>query len=150
MIDHQIRLATGSGHGSRVKKGVGAWYFQALEHRDVTQRRAGELRYLGTGSAFERMSVDHAHVSAFQAHVGATETKQEQREKQDSADNQQDLEAFQRWFSHRRGRQRGYSADGNQIRTGCMRFWTRLQTSTLDAAELAVHAAYLIPIRMRN
>lgn len=118
MIDHQIRLATGSGHGGRVKKSVRTWYLQTLEHRDVAQGRAGELRYLGAGSTFERMSMDHAHVSAFQAHVGTTETEQEQREEQDGADDQQNLEAFQRRFGHRRGRQRGHSADENQIRAG--------------------------------
>lgn len=104
MIDHQIRLATGSGHGGRVKKGVRARYFQTLEHRDVAQGWAGELRYLGTSAAFEWMSVDHAHVSAFQAHIRAAEAEQQQRKEQNSADNQQDLEAFQRWFGHRRGR----------------------------------------------
>lgn len=101
-----------------MKKGVRAWYLQALEHRDVTQGRAGQLRYLGAGGAFERMSVDHAHVSAFQAHVGAAEAKQEQREEQDGADNKQDLEAFQRRLGHRRRRQRCHSTDENQIRAG--------------------------------
>lgn len=36
MIDHQIRLATGSRHG-RVKKSVRAGYLQTLEHGDVAQ-----------------------------------------------------------------------------------------------------------------
>lgn len=100
MIYHQIRFATGSRHGGRVKKSMCTWYLQTLEHRDIAQRRAGELRYLGAGAAFEWMSMDHAYVSAFQAHVGTTETEQEQREEQDGADNQQNLEAFQRRFSH--------------------------------------------------
>lgn len=77
MIDHQIRLATGSGHNGRVKEGVRTWYLQTLEHRDMAQGRAGKLRYLGAGAAFERMSMDHTHVSAFQTHVGATKTEQE-------------------------------------------------------------------------
>lgn len=61
--------------------------------------------------------MDHADVSAFQAHVGAAETQQEQRQEQDGADNQQDLEALQRRLGHRRGRQRRRSArGGNEIR----------------------------------
>lgn len=74
MIDNQIRLTTGSGRGGRVKKGVRAWYLQALEHGDVAQGRAGKLRYLGSGATLERMSMDHANVSALQAHVGTAET----------------------------------------------------------------------------
>lgn len=69
MIDHQIRLAAGSRRGGRVKKSVRARYLQALEHGDVTEGRAGELRYLGASAALERMPVNHADVSAFQAHV---------------------------------------------------------------------------------
>lgn len=100
MIDHQIRLATGSGHDGRVKKGVRTWDLQTLEHRDIAQGRAGKLRYLGAGAAFERMSMNHAHVSPFQAHVGAAEAEQEQREEQDGADDQQNLEALQRRLGH--------------------------------------------------
>ena len=82
--------------------------------------------------------MDHTHVTSFQTHVGTAKTEQEQREEQNSADNQQDLEAFQRWFGHRRGRQSRHSADGNQIRAGRTRFWMRrlLQmASILDAAD---------------
>lgn len=41
VIDHQIRLAAGSGRGGRVKKSVCARYLQALEHGDVAEGRAG-------------------------------------------------------------------------------------------------------------
>lgn len=81
MIDHQIRLATGRGRGGCVEKSVRTGYLQAFEHGDVAERGAGQLRYFGTGAALERMTMDHAHVSAFQTHVGATETQQEQRQK---------------------------------------------------------------------
>lgn len=109
MIDHQIRLATGSGGGGRVEKGVRARYLQALEHGDVAQGRAGELRYLGAGAALKRMPVHHAHVAPLQAHVGAAEAQQQQRQEQNGADNQQDLEALERRYGHRRGRHRGQS-----------------------------------------
>jgi len=74
MIDHQIRLTTGSRRGGRVKKGVRARYLETLEHGDVAQGRAGKFRYLGAGAALERMSMDHADITAFQAHVGTAET----------------------------------------------------------------------------
>lgn len=107
MIDHEIRLATGSGRRGRVEEGVRAGYLEALEHGDVAEGRARELRYLGAGAALERVAVHHAHVAPLQAHVGAAEAQQQQRQEQDRADNQQDLETLERRLGHRRGRHRG-------------------------------------------
>ena len=71
-------------------------YLEPFEHRYIAETGSRQFGDLGACSRRERMSAYYLHAAPLEEVVRTTETEQDERQEQNAADDEKDLETFQR------------------------------------------------------